>query len=513
MQTVTTAFSAEERDLIRSIAHNFQVSWKKQTTLGNRTFTIGVSLIGGNDVIGINPGAVGSPGNYKYFDESQYVTSLGWDRGLTMPLGGLAKGMAEATLDNTSGRFTPRFMGGNSELYTAVLPRRPAIINAGFNVGGVDITIPQFAGTFSKQPSVNIRSGEVGISMADYIDFFQNKYLDVDIMFTSQRTDQVLESAFQTLGFSTAQYSLDQGLTTIPFGLFEKGTKFSDLVHQVVEAENGNVYQDESGIVRFENRQHWDTAPYDSVVKVISTAQVLSQEVPNTDHIINVVEVKTDILEKQPTDQLFKLGSPVPLNATGATELFVSFENPVVFLDAVQFYVANSAADESGSDITSNITVSRTDKFARSVKITFNNSGAAGYLTQLTLYGREVRKTSDLYVRTKNDSSVTAYEEQPITINNPYIQNKFWAESLAGLLVEEFGEPENIQKITVRAMPSLQLGDLVSWQGHYWRIYDMKSRLSKSEGFTTELTMLQRQSRTYFRIGISTIGGTDRIAP
>src|SRR3990167_4969708 len=109
MQSVVSGWTAEERDTVRKIAHNLQVSWKKETTIGNRTFTIGVSTIGGNDVIGINPGAVAGPGAYKYFNETDYVTELEWERGLSMPTGGLSKAMAGATLDNTSGRFTPRY--------------------------------------------------------------------------------------------------------------------------------------------------------------------------------------------------------------------------------------------------------------------------------------------------------------------------------------------------------------------------------------------------------------------
>src|SRR3990167_9949481 len=123
MQTVATGWTAEERDSFRSIAHNFLTSWKKDSLLSNRLFTIGVSTIGGDDVIGINPGAIGSPGNYRYFDESDYVTSLAWERGFRMPIGGITKALAEAKLDNTSGRFTPRYMGGTSELFTAILPR------------------------------------------------------------------------------------------------------------------------------------------------------------------------------------------------------------------------------------------------------------------------------------------------------------------------------------------------------------------------------------------------------
>src|SRR5690606_36832656 len=105
MQVTSAAITAEEENTVRNVTHNLQVSWKKESTLGNRTFTIGVSTIGGSDVIGINPGSIGSPGNYRYFDESQYVTSLGWEHNLNMPTGGLVMGMAEVELDYTSGRF------------------------------------------------------------------------------------------------------------------------------------------------------------------------------------------------------------------------------------------------------------------------------------------------------------------------------------------------------------------------------------------------------------------------
>ena len=87
------------------------MSWHQQVTIGARVFTIGVSLIGGDDIIGINPGAIGGPLIYKYFDESAYVQSLEWERGLNLPLVGLSKALAEATLDNNSGRFTPESAG------------------------------------------------------------------------------------------------------------------------------------------------------------------------------------------------------------------------------------------------------------------------------------------------------------------------------------------------------------------------------------------------------------------
>ena len=81
------------------------------------------------------------------------------------------------------------------------------------------------------------------------------------------------------------------------------------------------------------------------------------------------------------------------------------------------------------------------------------------------------------------------------------------------MIVNDFSQPENLQKITIRAIPELQLYDLISWQGRYWRLFDIKSTIEPSIGYVQELTMLQRTITTYFRIGISTIGGGDKIAP
>lgn len=521
MQTVSAGWTAEERDTVRKIVQNTQVSWHRQSTLGNRTFTIGTSTIGGNDIIGVNPGAIGSPSNYRYFDESAYVTGLSYERGLNMPTGGLTKALAEIKLDNTSGRFTPRYLGGNSELYTAILPNRPVVISAGFNFG-VDQTLPQFAGNLIEQPNVDIRNRAVQLRAADYVDYFSNKYLDQTVMFTAQRTDQVLTTLATRLGMNTAQYDFDYGINLIPFGIFDAGTKFADIFHALVEAENGHFYQDEAGIFKFENRQHWDNSPYTQVQRIISTAQVINAEAPNTDHLINVVEVHGAVYQKQPLQILFSLPAitsiTIPANST--IDQFFEFQDPVLQLTeptdggVLSFYVANSASDNSGDDVTSSVTVANLGLFSKSVKYRFTNSSSTiAYLTQFVLSGRVAKRISDLYYREQDDSSVTAYQEHNVQVSNDYIQNADWAKSYAEMILRDYSDVENLQKITIRAIPELQLGDLISWQGRYWRVFDIKSTLDPSVGFIQELTLLQRTITTYFRVGISTIGGSDRISP
>lgn len=529
MQSVSAAFTAEERDTVRNIAHSLQVSWKKESTLGSRTFTIGVSLIGGNDIIGVNPGAVGSPGIYRYFDESDYVNALSWERHLNFPSGGLSKAMAEVELENTTGRFTPRYMGGNSELFTSILPRRPFIINAGFDIGGVDITLPQFAGILTRQPRVDSRSKSVQLVGADYVDFFQNRFLDQTVMFTGQRTDEVFSGLFDQLGMSTAQYELDYGINIIQFGLFESGTRFSEVFHKLAEAENGHVYQDEEGIFRFENRQHWDSSPHNTVSRIVLTGQVLEAEAPDDANIINVVEIKGTPRAKEQNQLVWQLigfaGADAQfIPAGGDKEIWVNFDDPMLAIDTpvpngtvgqTSYFGANTLQDASGIDMTSSITLKYIQKFATTAKLIFSNNSTTdgAFLTYLDIWGRPARRTGNVYYRSSNGLSLTAYEERSYILENEFIQSQSWARTYGEMILQDWAQPENMQKLTIRAIPELQLGDMLSWQGRYWRVYDIKTKLDAGVGFIQELMLIQKTLTTYFRIGISTIGGPDRISP
>ena len=529
MQSVSSAWTSETKDTVRKIAENLLVSWKKETNLSQTTFTIGVSTIGGNDIIGITPGAVGGPGIYKYFDESEYIANLAWERSLNMPIGGLSMAMAEATLDNTNKRFTPRFMGGNSELFTAVLTRRPALISAGFNFNGIDQTIPQFSGIFTRQPRVDTRGAEISLQMADYIDFFSNRFLDRTAVFTSVSTDTIMETMLQTeLGMSTSQFDLDPGISVIPFAMFNRGEKFSKIFQELASAENGQFYQNEEGIFKFENRQHWDSSPYTEVQRVISTGQVINALEPSVDHVINVVEIKASVRSKAITQAIWSQSIPTLVPANSTVEIFADFLDdngslPVleVFVPTysanpsiTSFFSTNTQEDGSGATNSGAISLKSYYQFTTAYKMVFeNNSSQNTYLTQLELWGRPAKVTSKVYTKRQRDSSVTAYEEQPLTIENDFIQSQDWADSFAEQILEDFANPENLQEITIAAIPELQLGDLISWQGRYWRVYSIKSKLDPSTGFIQDLKLLQRTIRSYFRVGISTIGGSDQIAP
>lgn len=513
MTQVTDAnFTVEHREKARKVAQSYQVSWRKSLDSAITFFTIGVSTIGGTDIIKGNTGDASEFNLYQYFNESQYVKSLDWERKLNMPIGGVSKGLFNAVLDNTTKRFTPDFMGGDSEISTAVLPRRPVIINAGFNYDGVDHLVPQFVGLNTDLPVVNSRSRETEMYGTDFIDFLQNRYVDRTTMYTGLRSDVVIENLLVELGFTTAQYELDTGLNIIDFGVVENGDNFAKIINQIAQAEYGHFYQDEEGQLRFENRQHWDLSPHNQVSRLIFTADVLEAETIGQQHLINVVEVKSKKRKKAINDVIYETPLSILLEP-GLNEIFVEYQDPVLEVTDTTITVFDNEFGD-GTDKTSSIVIkSRTD-FIQSSKYVFENTSSESlWLVTFTVEGRAAKVVEDIYVRLQDDSSVTAFEPQPYVIENPFIQNDSWAQSFAQMILQDFAEPENLQKLVIRAMPELQLGDLLDWQGKSWRIFDIRTTLDPGIGFIQELQLLRREITTYFRIGISTIGGEDQIAP
>lgn len=520
MQTVSAAFTAEEKDEIRKIVSSTEVSWKKVYNPASVSFTIGVSLIGSPDAIASSGSVVSDWNRYIYDSESAFVTGLNYSRELQMPVGGVSKALAEVNFDNTTGRYLPDYMGGSSEFATAILPRRPVIINSGFNYDGVDTMIPQFVGITSKTPEISMRDRTAKVSGEDFLGFLANNYVDHSTMFTAQRSDQVIETILTGLGFATAQFSLDVGINTIPFGIFETGKRFLDIINDITQAEFGNFYQDEVGTLRFTNRAHWDTSPYNAIQKVITTSMVIEASVPSDDHIVNVVEINASPRAKVALAVVYNASPNLVVSPGSTNEIFISYDNPMLAITnptaggVNSSYLANSQSGGGGSDLTSSVSIKSISNFAQASKITFqNNGGTTAYITSLIISGRAAEIYDTVYTRKQDDSSVTAYEQRPWVYRNDYIQDRTWADGLAQLVLNDLSDPDKLQELTIRAIPELQLGDFISWQGRSWQVYGIKTDVSPSSGFVQRLKILRREIANYFIIGVSTIGGPDQIAP
>jgi hypothetical protein len=70
-----------------------------------------------------------------------------------------------------------------------------------------------------------------------------------------------------------------------------------------------------------------------------------------------------------------------------------------------------------------------------------------GYLTAMNLYGRPAKVVQEqIYYREQDSSSRTAYEEHIYPIQNDYIQDATWAQSLSKMILRDYSDPANMQR-------------------------------------------------------------------
>ena len=334
-----------------------------------------------------------------------------------------------------------------------VLPRRPVRLLAGFG----NEVIPQFVGLTTQSAQVN-SDRTATIHMEDFLSFIFNKPLEQSVILINKRTDEILAELFDLAGIASSQYNLDEGFNLVRFTYFEVGKKLGNAMRELMQAEMGSLYLDELGVIQFRNRLRNDTSP----VMTFDESNIVEYRTSDETKIINQVFIRSDVREVQPTQPVYSSETAVEL-MTGSNEIFFNFDDPVTSLEDIEQYVANSNEFGDGTDVTSDVSVSNTELFATAVKVTFNNtSGSTAYLTELYLYGTPAPVVKRIDMRLQDDDSIATFEEQPIEIENDFVQSEDGANSLGLSLLNYYKDFNNTIEITVIGNFALQLGDNIT---------------------------------------------------
>lgn len=460
-QSVETAFEAMTTADVRYPDFKFYVSWLK--TVASDAFGIVGTATVNSALVGGGQDAVTPIDTFNFTDESEYVTQLEYERGLQEPLGGSSYALMNATLDNTNLRFTPNF---SQTIGTALIPKRPVKMQVGFLVP-VGISNGRIVNVF-KGLTDDIKENKQGrfveVTGIDYISFLDELDLDTAI-YTDQRSDQIIADILTEAGFGSSQYSLDEGLNTIGYAWFKKTQTAGERIRQICEAEEASFYQDESGIIRFENRRKYSESPYNTVVWTIDDEDILEWHEDRTTKIINRCIVHGIPREPGDSTELWSSGI-VDKVETGETKtIWALFENPAISITtpvATTDYVANTAEDGSGDDKTTGISIV-ISKFTETAKLEItNDSGFPVYLTKLRLRGQPAVIKSEIMHIYEDADSVNKYDEQVLEIDNDFIDSDSFAKYYARAIVQKYKDPMKRVRIKVRGIPHLQLRDKVS---------------------------------------------------
>jgi hypothetical protein len=460
---IWTAFDTITTATVRKLKHSLKIAWKRIEDAGATFAVVGTSIVGGIDFVQGQSSIITKPDVFSYDDETEKAMKIEYDREVDEPLGGISLAQADITLDNTDLRFTPN---QSQTIGTAILPNRPLQVHLGFEVSSQDKTVPVFKG-LSDMPREDKLRRICEVHCYDYLKYL-NQYPLESTIYTDQRSDQIILDILTTVGFGSSQYELDTGLNTIGFAWFEKGETAGERIKKICEAEEANFYQDEEGILRFENRRHFAVSPHTDIVWTFNEDDILSWEEDHTVSIINKCIVKAEPREVSDLDEIWRDGIAEEVGSRDTLTIWANFENPCSALTdpvATTDYLANTAIDGSGSDITSGVSIVMT-AFAQSAKLEITNSGAStAYLTLLRLRGTPALITSPVKQTYEDTDSISKYEEHQLEIVNDFIANDSFAYYLARAIVRKYKDPLRRARIRVRGVPHLQLKDKV-------RVYD-----------------------------------------
>lgn len=512
MQTVTTAFNNRANSAMRKLTYRALMSFPRAYNPAVGFFTIGVSRIGGADIIKGDGNVVSEWDKYQYDDYSYRLQSIEVTR-TEEPINSTTLAQADIILENHDNYFSPN---RGSAIQNFILPYRPVKLYGGFG----EEALPKFVGLTEKMPTIDEKGKTASFHLIDFMSSLFNRPLDQAVMYQNKRTDEILASLLVAFGISPTQYTFDVGYNIVAFAFFDKGAKFGDVVKELMEAEMGRFYMDETGMIRFKNRQNYSSTP----VWFFNESNILDIQTSTQDDIINVVTVTANVREVQAKQKYWELQSAVMIPANGSVDIWADFNDPVTTVDTplyvvnatTSLYTTNKNEDGSGAVVGTGVSVSPT-QFAKSYLMTFTNANAfPAYLTSLELYATPAVVVKEIYVRYQDSTSVGKYDERVLDITNEFINSEIDAASKAQIILEDNSTYLGQYVLTVKGNPALQIGDAVNvsifGSAGLYIINKIVDRWVAGS-YTQQLTVRKKVFRSFFTVGISTIGGTDVIAP
>lgn len=470
MQSIQTPLLAVMTADFRIPRIKVRASWLKVADTSTVYAVVGTSLVDGNNLVQGHSVVITNADLFSYMDETDYTMRLEYDRRIDEPRGGISYAIANVLMDNITRRFEEDH---NATIGTAIEARRPFKMSIGFEAGGTDRLVQVIVGLTANRPKSHQSEKAVEVDIFDYITFINNQTIAAAI-YEDQRSDEIIEDILVTLGFGSSQYELDTGLNTIPFAWFDKNKSAGQRIKEICEAEEATFYQDENGVLRFENRNHYANYPYQSVQRTIDPDDIITDEEDESTKIINraIVTAKPRKVDAD-VSVLWTNSTVFAITPGQSTTIWAAFYeetgNNVLPVKEITTpagatdYIGNTAEDGSGTVRTADLSLVVTN-FVETAKIVITNNHGSDtvYVTTLQLRGKAARVTQAIQAVVEDANSINKYESQEYPVQNDLIQTSAMATILATNLVNKYKDPMKRRVIRIPGIPHLQLKDLLN---------------------------------------------------
>lgn len=422
-------------------------------------------------------------------DVSVDVQWLHWERGRNNELERAISGQCEFYLRNDTGKYSPDNssspLSGNLKPGRKVQVRTTSPIVKTHFTGYIEDIIPD------PDPE-NLRCYIRAVDGAAQV--LATKSVR-SIIFTDKGAGSAVDDSLDRVNWSATARILDTGQTTFP-QWWSHDEYALDAIHKVEEAERGFFYIDGQGNAVYEDRHHRLKGAH-----LTSQASLTAADIIKMNYQSRLRELKNEITIKvyravagSAGSELWRLRQIVYLpaatrsilvmgqsSATTATAVFLaSYSNPatsVITPVATTDYTANQAIDGTGTDITSQLTVSLVTSFAQGAAIAVTNGGPkGGYLTLLKIRGTLQERPDPLIIMQGDTTSQTEHGRRTLEIDNNLVQDANEAQDYADYLVGQLKDPQPYIEI--------QVPNTTSTLTNFILQRDLSDRITITEGNT-----------------------------
>lgn len=527
MINVSNGFNSVANGTVRQLVGGVHISWQKNRDDTIDWFVLDQSQLDGGDILAQD---ITDPiqfwDSYDYEKETNRLIKQEWSRSVEFPYN-VQTALASFSLNNYDGRYT---YNGSSDIAQYVLPKRPVRLYAGFKVNGAAEVIPQFVGMTDDCPSYSGNGNVIAnFSASDFLSQIADFKLTQTIMSQNVRTDQAIEIILQQFGLEPTMYNLEPGVNKIPFFYLEKGRDAGNALKLLIQAENGRLWLDEKGIVRFRPRTGYIGQ---TPVMQFNDSNIISAKASGTSGIVNTVQIESEIRRVMDYQQVYTMTNDYGwqtadddyrVKANGTLELWANFDDPLWTGNASP--VLNGSDDDSnftavdltGNPVNSNVSITGY-LFADSAKLVITNTNNYPVsISFISIWGEPAKVADVINYQAYDEDSVEKFGSKAIEItNNPFFGSYANADSYADYILDRRKDYNATLELKVKGNPALQLGDIVevinenAVQVDYnYTVVAIKNVLDSS-GLSTNITVEYFGALlSPFILNVSVLDGTD----
>lgn len=356
-------------------------------------------------------------------------------------------------------------------------------------------------------------------------------------LYTEYAADAYLAALAALFGrdvVASGDQQFDLGIVVTPYQWLDEETIWDEM-GIVAEAQMGRIWFDKDGDLHFDDGAHFvkpssnsydDPTTSQATLTTASFADLRPQV--RYDLIFNHVVVNYQPRYVAQEQVVYSSGDIVEVRPTatytsGYLTMTAKFRYPVYTITTPVADTDYVAVTAGGTDITSDISISKTDYAAHSeLQITNNNAAYTAYLTKLEMRGYPLVTEEPSAYEDEDSTSIAAYGRRTLHIrSNPYIQTVRHAQAVAEFALARFKDPiRRVRLGGIPARPWLEVGDRVTVTETLTDIdedYFIENMHWRFDGrrYTMDLDMVRAADMFpytgYFIVGTSSYGTTARL--